>query len=108
MSPFWLADFAKSLAPWISLAKVFVFFYFRDLSDGFEDDFSICHNLFLPTGLYFIIENAVKKKHNTRRPCASMPLDHIMSQMNTVHVLPNHYLDNYSNITPKFTPRSLK
>jgi hypothetical protein len=49
------------LALWITLVRVFVFFPPPDLPDGFQDDFSICYNLFFPTGLRLIIENARKK-----------------------------------------------
>jgi len=35
-----------------------------------------------------------------------MPLDYTMSQMDTVHVLPNHYLYNHFNVILQFTPNS--
>ena len=99
--------FCKTFQPPRLLWPRFLCFFFRDLPDGFQDDFSIRYNLFFPTGLHLIIENA-RKKNNTRRPCASMSMDHTMSQMSTVHVLPNHYLDKHFNIILQFTPRSLK
>lgn len=106
MSPFWLADIAKNVQPPALGCPRFLRSALRDLPDAFQDDFSIYYNLFLPTGLHLIIENVVK--YTTRRPCASIPLDHIMNQLDTVHTLPNQYLDKHFNIILQFTPRSLK